>query len=265
MISPFERLDKILNDKISGSTEILIKLNKLLKGKSGDKKFLTAALTKSKKKLSHFAAVMDYIDTVAELSVSKDPDALISYLKNLEINLKDRYNRLFDNAKSYLNNINTVLTVSNSGTMQKFFDTWEEQNPKLRVIICESRPKLEGRIFAKALLKKKIKVELITDSSAALYMPETDAVIVGADAVLKNGNIVNKIGSKTLAVLCRYYEKPFYAVALGNKYLKKKTFNSSEENPDEIWNYKDDNLRIKNIYFEIVERDLITAIISDKT
>ncbi len=267
MISPLERLEKILNDKSSGSTDILIKLNKLLKENSRDKRFLKAALTKSKLKLSHFAAVKDYIDTVSKLTVSDDRGILISYLNNLETKEEDRYLRLFNNAGHYINNfdnINNVLTLSNSGTMRRFFYIWGDHNPKLKVIICESRPKLEGRILAKSLLQGKIKVELITDASAALHMPETDAVIVGADAVLTNGNIVNKIGSRTLAVLCGYFGKPFYAVAPENKHLKKKTFNSPEESPDEIWGYKDKNLRIKNTYFELVERDLITAIISDK-
>jgi translation initiation factor 2B subunit (eIF-2B alpha/beta/delta family) len=76
---------------------------------------------------------------------------------------------------------------------------------KLKNDVAESRPKNEGRILAKRLIKKGIPVEYITDFSAATYIPRIDAAIIGADKILANGNIVNKMGSKTLAVLCRYY------------------------------------------------------------
>jgi translation initiation factor 2B subunit (eIF-2B alpha/beta/delta family) len=96
-----------------------------------------------------------------------------------------------------------------------------------------------------------------------LYIPKIDAAIIGADAVLINGNVVNKVGSKALALLCREYKKPFYAVAFRSKLSKKKIFQPMKDDQQEIWEKKVKNLSISNIYFEEIEKKLITKIFTD--
>ena len=56
--------------------------------------------------------------------------------------------------------------------------------------------------MAKELLKCGLKVDMITDAMAGIFVPKADAVIVGADAVLNNGNVINKAGSLSLALYC---------------------------------------------------------------
>ena len=117
--------------------------------------------------------------------------------------------------------------------------------------------------MAKELLKCGIKVDMITDAMAGIFVPKVDAVIVGADVVLNNGNVVNKTGSLALALLCKHYKKPLYVLTAKSKFVNKKRHKLSKESSDRIWKYVHPNLTTTNIPFEEIDRRLITEIISE--
>ncbi len=171
-----------------------------------------------------------------------------------------QFQNIFNQMHNSIKNINLVLTISKSGTLKEIFKLWKEQNKNIKVIISESRPANEGKIFAKQLLKLGIKVELITDAMTALYVKQIDAAVIGTDEVLKNGNIINKVGSNALAILCKEYKKPFYVVTAKDKFSNKEKYTARKADPAEIWNYKNKRLEVSNIYFEEVEKRLITKI-----
>ena len=86
----------------------------------------------------------------------------------------------------------------------------------IRVLADETRPVLQGaRLTAWELQKDGIPVEVITDNTAAhcFQRGEIDFVVVGADRVAKNGDVANKIGTYTVAVLAREHGVPFYVAA----------------------------------------------------
>ena len=150
----------------------------------------------------------------------------------------EKFEAIFDKVHPKLKKVKKVITLSRSGTVLSILKLLHQKNKNLRVVICESRPKQEGRLFAKELAQNGIKVEFITDAMMALYVPKIDAALIGADIVLKNGNVINKVGSKALAVLCKEYKKPFYVVTSLSKLSKEKSFKQKRENSKEIWDYK---------------------------
>ncbi len=84
------------------------------------------------------------------------------------------------------------------------------------VLASETRPYLQGaRLTAWELFEDKIDVKLITDSMGGSLMRrgEIDVVVVGADRIAANGDVANKIGTYSLAVLARTHEIPFYVAA----------------------------------------------------
>ncbi len=84
------------------------------------------------------------------------------------------------------------------------------------VWIGETRPLLQGgRLTAWELSEAGVPCQLITDSMAASLMAagNVDAVWVGADRIAANGDVANKIGTYSLAVLARYHGIPFYVAA----------------------------------------------------
>ncbi len=87
---------------------------------------------------------------------------------------------------------------------------------RVAVFADETRPYLQGaRLTAWELLKDGIDATLISDSAAGYLMSrgEVDFVVVGADRIANNGDTANKIGTFSLAVLCRHHGIPFYIAA----------------------------------------------------
>jgi len=85
-----------------------------------------------------------------------------------------------------------------------------------QVYACETRPLLQGaRLTAWELLAENIPVTLITDNMAGYLLQQkmVDLVIVGADRIARNGDVANKIGTYSLAVLARENGVPFYVAA----------------------------------------------------
>lgn len=84
------------------------------------------------------------------------------------------------------------------------------------VFPCETRPLLQGgRLTAWELENANIPYTLICDNMAAMVMAQgkVDAILVGADRIAKNGDVANKIGTFSLAVLAKHHNIPFYVVA----------------------------------------------------
>ncbi|HTO69634.1 MAG TPA: S-methyl-5-thioribose-1-phosphate isomerase [Myxococcota bacterium] len=84
------------------------------------------------------------------------------------------------------------------------------------VVAQETRPFLQGaRLTAWELSRDGIPVRLITDSMGGALMArkDVDLVVVGADRIAANGDVANKIGTYTLAVLARAHGLPFYVAA----------------------------------------------------
>jgi methylthioribose-1-phosphate isomerase len=84
------------------------------------------------------------------------------------------------------------------------------------VLADETRPVLQGaRLTAWELRHDGIPVDVIADNMAGALMArgEIQAAIVGADRIARNGDVANKIGTYTVAVLCRHHQIPFYVAA----------------------------------------------------
>lgn len=84
------------------------------------------------------------------------------------------------------------------------------------VYVDETRPYLQGaRLTAWECLQDGLPATLITDNMAGYFMQQglVDCVIVGTDRVAANGDVANKIGTYSLAVLCKYHKIPFFVAA----------------------------------------------------
>jgi methylthioribose-1-phosphate isomerase len=91
-----------------------------------------------------------------------------------------------------------------------------EQGKHVTVLADETRPFLQGaRLTAWELLRDGIDTTVITDSMAGSLMrdQQIDLVIVGADRIAANGDVANKIGTYTVAVLAKEHGLPFYVAA----------------------------------------------------
>jgi translation initiation factor eIF-2B subunit delta len=257
------QLNHILNNKTLGSSELVQLLNNHLLSISNNLPAIIKTARIAKTKLGHFEAINSYLSELTNILEKESKSVLINFLKGFSKNENQKAKIIFSSLYPRLKETQNVITLSRSGTVLTVLKLWHQKNKKFKVVVCESRPKFEGRLMAEELANIGVNIELITDAMMGLYLPKIDAAIIGADAVLKNGNVVNKVGSKALSILCKEYKKPFYVVTSKSKLSKKKIFKAKKEKPQEIWKKKVKNLSISNIYFEEIEKKLITKIFTD--
>ncbi len=152
-----------------------------------------------------------------------------------------------------------------------------EQGKKIQVIADETRPVLQGaRLTAWELMQEGIPVTLITDSSAGALMKsgEIDLCIVGTDRTARNGDVANKIGTYTVAVLCREHDIPFYVAAPLSSIDFSISFGElipiEERGPEEVTHIfgkcqiAPDGVKVKNMAFDVTPHRYVTAIITEK-
>mgnify|MGYP000452577247 CR=1 FL=1 len=113
-------------------------------------------------------------------------------------------------------NTGALATAGGMGTALGVVRAAVFMGKRVHVYVDETRPVLQGaRLTAWELLKEQIPATLITDAMAGymMYRGLVDCVLVGADRIAANGDVANKIGTYTLAVLAREHGIPFYVVA----------------------------------------------------
>jgi methylthioribose-1-phosphate isomerase len=142
--------------------------------------------------------------------------------------------------------------------------------------VDETRPLFQGsRLTMWELMKNGIDTTLITDSMAASTIKNKGItkIIVGADRIVKNGDVANKIGTYNLAILARFHKIPFYVAAPSSTIdLKVKSGKEIpiEERPKEelisigTSQIAPRNSKIYNPAFDITPAELISAIITEK-
>jgi methylthioribose-1-phosphate isomerase len=108
------------------------------------------------------------------------------------------------------------IATAGYGTAEGVMRSAVAQGKKIHVYVDETRPVLQGaRLTAWELMQENIPCTLITDNMAGyfMYRDMIDLAIVGADRIARNGDVANKIGTYSLAVLCKEHGIPFYVAA----------------------------------------------------
>ncbi len=157
------------------------------------------------------------------------------FLRDLEAS-KERIAEI--GAKRIQDNM-VVFTHCHSSTVTNLLKKAKKEGKTFEVICTETRPAFQGRITAKEMVSLGVKTTFIVDSAARSFMSQVDLVIVGADALTSEGNVVNKIGTSTIAVLAHEARKPFYVVSELLKFDPATLYGDyekiEERSPTEIW------------------------------
>ena len=147
---------------------------------------------------------------------------------------------------------------------------------RITVIADETRPFLQGsRLTAWELQKDNIPVTLICDNMAGYLMSlgEIDCVIVGADRIAANGDVANKIGTYTVAVLAKEHNIPFYVAAplstIDLNLADGSRIPIEERAAREVTHLKDlqlapEGVAVRNPAFDVTPHRLVAAIITEQ-
>ena len=165
-----------------------------------------------------------------------------------------------------------IITHCNSATVNAILKTAYNQGKDFKVIVCETRPRYQGRITAKELSHVGIDTTLIVDSAAHFFIRKMDKAIVGADAIVANGALVNKIGTSMLALAAHEARVLFFVAAetykfspetMLGKLVKIEERSSSEIIPkNEL--VKMPNITVRNPAFDLTPPEHIDLIITEK-
>jgi methylthioribose-1-phosphate isomerase len=168
------------------------------------------------------------------------------------------------------------LAVSELGTALAPIYVAAARGAPVHVYVDETRPLLQGaRLTAFELGRAGVNRTLITDNMAAHVMAQggVQLVLVGTDRVAANGDVANKIGTLGLAILCQYFDIPFYvACPVSTIDLQTRTgadIHIEERHADEVLQVAGVGLAefdtpVFNPAFDVTPAALVTGIITDQ-
>ena len=185
----------------------------------------------------------------------------------------------------FIHNGDAVLTHCNAGSLATGgYGTAtapmlvaREQGKKFSVVADETRPVLQGaRLTAWELMQEGIPVTLITDNAAGALMKrgEISLAIVGTDRTVLNGDVANKIGTYTVAVMCKEHNIPFFVAAplssIDFSIPSGDLIPIEERSPEEVTyifgtcRIAPEGVRVRNLAFDVTPAKYVTAIITEK-
>ncbi|HEX5689290.1 MAG TPA: translation initiation factor eIF-2B [Roseiflexaceae bacterium] len=173
--------------------------------------------------------------------------------------------RVAEGALGLIPDGSTVMTIAHSGTVEQALLHARRAGRRFSVICLESRPACEGREAATALASADIPVKLAVDVAAAQLAKEAQLVLVGAD-LLNNHGVVNKIGTRMLALVARSASLPFYTLCGGEKFLPPGycTPKQPQSPAEEVWEAPARGVTISNYYFEWTPLEELSGIVTEQ-
>lgn len=163
----------------------------------------------------------------------------------------------------------TIFTHCHSSVTTGILIKAWEQGKKFNVICTETRPRYQGRLTAQELIEKGIPTRMVVDSAMrwAIRSNNVKMILTGADAITSEGTVLNKIGSRLLALVAREMHVPYYVATPLLKFNPDTAFGVLEKIDmrewEEVWENKPKNLEILNPAFETVSRRYIDGLITE--
>ena len=256
MLSTAKAVENIKSVKVQGARQIALYALKFLKGfakKNGfGLKFEVASMLLENARPT--AVVLH--NALQIVNKKKNMKTLDSLIKQLETS-KEKIGRV---GSKIVKNNSKILTHCHSSEVMSVLTNSKKK--KILVIATETRPIFQGITTVKELAKEKIPAILIVDSAAGHFIKAVDSVIVGSDAIRKEG-VVNKVGTLQIALLAKEFKRPFYVVGNTLKFDRRKALKIEERPANEV-HEKIEGVKIRNPAFDIVPWKYVTAVITEK-
>ncbi|MHA2052657.1 MAG: S-methyl-5-thioribose-1-phosphate isomerase [Candidatus Hodarchaeales archaeon] len=150
----------------------------------------------------------------------ESPEVVLETAKKFADNLAGQGKKIGEIGKTLIKKGMNIITHCHTGALAvvdwgtaiaPLIFAWKD-GIKFHVYVDETRPRMQGRLTSWELTQYNIPNTVICDSASAYLMSKNkiDMVILGADRVTRNGDVVNKIGTYNLAVQAKFHEVPFY-------------------------------------------------------
>lgn len=183
---------------------------------------------------------------------------------------------LINDGDSVLTHCNAgALATAGSGTALAPLYTAHKAGKHIHVFVDETRPVLQGaRLTAWELQQEGVPLTLITDNMAGHFMRHGNirAVFVGADRIAANGDVANKIGTYSVAVLAHAHAIPFYVVApcstIDLSLASGEAIPIEQRSAEEVTTIRGisvapEGIHVANPAFDVTPHNYVTAIITE--
>ncbi len=160
-----------------------------------------------------------------------------------------------------------VMTHCHSSTVMMILKRARERGADFEVVLTETRPLYQGRRTAREL-GIGIRATMIIDSAVRSFMRRVSHVLVGADAITSEGNVINKIGTSLIALAAHEARVPFYVATELLKFDPQTIHGEyeviEERPPSEVWADPPKGVMIRNPAFDVTRRDYIHGLICEE-
>ncbi len=211
--------------------------------------------------------IINRVDRSEEKNVKKLAEIAAQAAQQFLLDLENSRKRIAEIGAKRIRSNSVVLTHCHSSTVTNLLKRAKYEGKVFEVICTETRPVLQGQITAKEMLDMGIKTTFIVDSATRFFMNDVDLVLVGADAITSEGNVINKIGTSMAALVAHEARAPFYVVSELLKFDPATVSGDyekiEERSPNEIWKNAPKELTIRNPAFDVTRRDFIHGIICE--
>jgi len=212
--------------------------------------------------------VVHMVETSEEESVKELVDVVSRVSSQFLESLERSKEKIADVGSKRVSNGSKVLTHCHSSTVTNILRRAKQEGKSFEVVCTESRPVFQGRITAKEMLDAGIETTLIVDSAVRYFMNDVDLVVVGADAITSEGNVINKIGTSMVALAAKEARTPFYVVSELLKFdsltIRGDYETIEERSPREVWEDAPSGLTIRNPAFDVTRSEFIHGIICEE-
>uniref|UniRef100_A0A8C5EFR4 Translation initiation factor eIF2B subunit delta n=1 Tax=Gouania willdenowi TaxID=441366 RepID=A0A8C5EFR4_GOUWI len=184
-------------------------------------------------------------------------------------------------AKSSIEKINdgdVILVYGCSSLVNHILCEAFEKGRKFRVIVVDSRPRLEGREALRRLVQKGISCTYVLISAVSYILPEVSKVFLGAHALLANGYVMSRVGTSQIALVAKAFNVPVLVCCETYKFCERvqtDSFVSNElDDPDDLIVTRKGETQLKdwqqvprlgllNLVYDVTPPDFVDLVITD--
>ncbi len=116
--------------------------------------------------------------------------------------------------------VQTILMHGFSSVVTHVMIKAVQRGVRFNVIVTEGHSGKTGQSVKEILEQSNIATKLISNAAVGIIMPKVDCIFVGCESVLENGGIMNKVGTFTVALCAKTFQKPFYVFTESLKFMK---------------------------------------------
>ncbi len=182
---------------------------------------------------------------------------------NYLIEMRNLLEKIAEEGANQIMDGDVILTHCHSHDVVEAMKLAKMQGRNFEVIVTETEPRGQGILTTKDLLKEKIPVTFCVDSAIGHVMGSVDKIMMGCDAILPDGSIVNKIGTFPIAIVAMQFARPVYILGETLKFTKRVEI--EQRNPREVIDPKKiKGAKIINPAFDITPAEYIHVLVTEK-